>query len=259
MDTNIKSFAESAKGFTKSPLGIIALFIVLVYGFASIVVSFGKNLQNNVEPLIYFLVIFPVIVFFGFLWLVAKHHNKLYGPSDFKDEDNFVKMQMSTAMSLAAATAKQPDSTANTEVSHKQLEKILELVSVTSKREKVNRFKNRILWVDDRPENNIYERRAFESQGINFSLALNTREALDLLENNDYAAIISDMGRKEGPQEGYVLLDKIRKDGNKTPFFIYAGSNATEHKQMAKSKGAQGTTNRADELYKMVMDMVTNN
>jgi len=177
MDTNIKGFAESAKGFTKSPLGIIALFIVLVYGFASIVVSFGKNLQNNVEPLIYFLVIFPVIVFFGFLWLVAKHHNKLYGPSDFKDEDNFVKMQMSTAMSLAAATAKQPDSTANTEVSHKQLEKILELVSLTSKREKVNKFKNRILWVDDRPENNIYERRAFESQGINFSLALNTREA----------------------------------------------------------------------------------
>jgi len=79
-----------------------------------------------------------------------------------------------------------------------------------------------------------------------------------LLENNDYAAIISDMGRKEGPQEGYVLLDKIRKDGNKTPFFIYAGSNSTEHKQMAKSRGAQGTTNRADELYKIVMDQITN-
>jgi CheY-like chemotaxis protein len=259
MNTNIKGFADSAKGFTKSPLGIIALFIVLVYGFASLVVSFGQNLQNHVEPLIYFLVGFPVLVFFGFLWLVAKHHNKLYGPSDFKDEDNFVKMQMSTAMSLAAATAKQPDSTLNTEVSQKQLEKILELVSRTSKREKVSSSKNRILWVDDRPENNIYERKAFEAQGIDFSLALNTNEALDLLTSNDYVAIISDMGRKEGAQEGYVLLDKVRKSGIDTPFFIYAGSNAPEHKQMARERGAQGSTNRADELYKMVMDRITNN
>jgi Response regulator containing CheY-like receiver, AAA-type ATPase, and DNA-binding domains len=257
METNIKSFAESAKGFTKSPLGIIALFIVLVYGFASIVVSLGKNLENNATPLIYFLVLFPVIVFFGFLWLVAKHHNKLYGPSDFKDEDNFIKMQMSTAVLLAAATAKQPNSTINTEVSQKQIEKILELVLRTSQREKVSRFKNKILWVDDRPENNIYERKAFEAQGIGFSLALNTDEAIELLESNAYAAIISDMGRKEGPQEGYVLLDKIRKSGNKIPFFIYARSNAPEYKQMAKERGAQGSTDRADELYKMVMDRIT--
>lgn len=257
MDNNTKSFAESAKGFTKSPLGIIALFIVLVYGFASLVVSFGKNLNNNVEPLIYFLVIFPVIVFSGFLWLVAKHHKKLYGPSDFKDEDNFLKMQM-TAMSLAAATAKPSNSTDNTEFSEKHLEKILELVSRTSKREKINNLENKILWVDDRPENNVYERKAFEAQGIDFSIALSTEKAMQLLESNRYAAIISDMGRKEGPQEGYVLLDKIRKIGIKTPFFIYAGSNAPEHKKMAIERDAQGTTNRADELYRMVMDAITN-
>jgi CheY-like chemotaxis protein len=256
METNIKDFSESAKGFTKSPLGIIALFIVLVYGFASIVVSFGNNLENNVTPLIYFLVLFPILVFFGFLWLVAKHHNKLYGPSDFKDEDNFLKMQLSTAVSLGVATAKTPDYSTDSNVSQKQIEKILELVSRTSQRENVRKFNNKILWVDDRPQNNIYERKAFEAQGITFSLASNTNEAIELLEGNNYAAIISDMGRQEGPQEGYVLLDKIRKIGNKTPFFIYAGSNSPEHKQLAKERGAQGTTNRADELYKMVMDNI---
>ena len=94
-------FAESALGFTKSPLGIIALFIVLVYGFASLVVGLGDGLSENVVPLIYFMVFFPVLVFIGFLWLVAKHHNKLYGPSDFKNEDNFIKAQMATAASLA--------------------------------------------------------------------------------------------------------------------------------------------------------------
>ncbi|MBI0439894.1 hypothetical protein F7100_16935, partial [Dickeya dianthicola] len=53
-------FAESAKGFTKSPLGIIALFIVLVYGFASLVVGLGSGLLEHVVPLIYFMVFFPV-------------------------------------------------------------------------------------------------------------------------------------------------------------------------------------------------------
>jgi hypothetical protein len=257
MSTDTKGFAESAKGFTKSPLGIIALFIVLVYGFASLVVSFGKNIGDNATPLIYFMVLFPVLVFFGFLWLVANHHRKLYGPSDFKDEDNFIKVQMSTAMSLAAASAKQPENDTNPELSEKHLEKILELVNRTSQREKIKSSKNRIIWVDDRPENNIYERKAFEAQGIEFSLALSTDEALELMESNEYVAIISDMGRKEGTQEGYKLLEEVRNLGDDTPFFIYAGSRSPEHKKMAKERGAQGTTNRADELYKMVMDTVT--
>ncbi|MBX9264597.1 response regulator, partial [Klebsiella pneumoniae] len=97
-----EKFAETAIGFTKSPLGIIALFIVLVYGFASFVVGFGNGLSEHIAPLIYFMVFFPVIVFLGFLWLVAKHHNKLYGPSDFKDENNFLRAQIATAASLTA-------------------------------------------------------------------------------------------------------------------------------------------------------------
>ncbi len=258
MATTVKSFADSAKGFTKSPLGIIALFIVLVYGFATLAVSFGDNLKEHIAPLIYFLVFFPVVVFFGFLWLVAKHHDKIYGPSDFKNEENFLKMKMSAVASLAAATAKQPDGQNNFET-QKQLESIVELVSKTSstdKKQKSEKWRSRILWVDDRPENNVYERQAFETQGIEFSLALSTNEALTILNDNKYAAIISDMGRKEGPQEGYVLLDKLRQSGNQTPFFIYAGSNLPEHKKMARERGAQGSTNRAQELFEMVMNVI---
>ena len=108
MATEVKNFAESAKGFTKSPLGIIALFIVLVYGFATLAVSFGDHLKDSIVLLVCFLVFFPVIVFFGFLWLVSKHHDKIYGPSDFRNEDNFFKMKMSTVAHLAAAAANQP-------------------------------------------------------------------------------------------------------------------------------------------------------
>ncbi len=43
---------------------------------------------------------------------------------------------------------------------------------------------------------------------------------------------------------------------DKMPFFIYAGSNIMEHKKMALEEWAQGTTNNAQELYKMVMTKI---
>ena len=254
---SVKDFADSAKGFTKSPLGIIALFIVLVYGFASLVVGFGQeNLNEHIAPLVYFMVLFPVVVFFGFLWLVAKHHKKLYGPSDFKDEENFLKTQLSSAVSLAAAISKQPDG--GGDLNKIQLDEIVELVSKTTQKPSTEKWKNRILWVDDRPNNNVHERQAFEDQGLHFKLALSTDEAVEILKDEKFAAIISDMGRKEGPQEGYVLLDKIRNSGDKTPFVIYAGSNLPEHKRMARERGALGSTNRAQELFQLVMNAVHN-
>ncbi|WP_447864019.1 response regulator [Kluyvera sichuanensis] len=251
-----EQFTKTAVGFTKSPLGIIALFIALVYGFASFVVGFGNGLSEHIAPLIYFMVLFPVIVFLGFLWLVAKHHNKLYGPSDFKDEDNFLRAQIATAASLVAATAKQPEN--STEITEAQLRKIINVVSNAKRQSKHEKWRNRILWVDDQPDHNVYERQAFEAQGIEFDLARSTDGALELLKTNKFAAIISDMGRKEGAQEGYVLLEKLRAMGDKTPFMIYASSNLPEHKRMARERGAIGSTNRAEELFQTVMGAITN-
>lgn len=260
MNTDFKDFHTSALGFTRSPLGIIALFIVLIYGFATLSVTFGDNLKEYIALLVYFLILFPVFVFIGFLWLVSKHHDKIYGPSDFKNEDNFIKMKMSSAASLAVATVSQSKEIQKEKDIQEQIDSIIEMVSKTTFNNKESystyEWKKRILWVDDRPENNIYERHAFESQGLSFSLALSTKEALEILKNNKYAAIISDMERKEGDQEGYVLLDKIRKMKNQTPFFIYASSNLPAHKRLAQEKGVQGSTNSAQELFEMVMNVV---
>ncbi len=252
---NPEKFATSAMGFTKNPLGIIALFIVLVYGFASLVVGFGNELSEHVIPLIYFMVFFPVLVFVGFLWLVARHYNKLYGPSDYQDEDNFIKAQAVTAVSLTAATSKQSEN--NDGITENQLHAIVNVTSGTKIKNAYGKSRNRILWVDDRPENNIYERRAFEAQGIEFSLALSTNEAIELLKTNKFSAIISDMGRKEGPQEGYVLLEKMKLIDDKTPFMIYAGSNLPEHKKMARERGAIGSTGKAEELFQIIMSIIS--
>lgn len=112
-----------------------------------------------------------------------------------------------------------------------------------------------VLWVDDRPENNHYSLARFKKAGLRFTLAKNTATALDLLNRYKFAAVISDMGRKEGPREGYVLLDAMRGDGDLTPFFIYAGSNAVAHRLEAESHGAQGSTNDDADLLQMVLEV----
>jgi hypothetical protein len=55
MDESFKTFSDTAKGLAKNPLGVIALFIVLVYGFASLVTAFGSSFSASERiPLIYF-------------------------------------------------------------------------------------------------------------------------------------------------------------------------------------------------------------
>jgi hypothetical protein len=77
-------FGETARGLAHNPLGIIALFIVLVYGFASLVVGIGANLDPaSTIVLVWFMVLFPVLVLGVFAWLVSRHHWKLYSPRDY--------------------------------------------------------------------------------------------------------------------------------------------------------------------------------
>lgn len=109
------------------------------------------------------------------------------------------------------------------------------------------------LWVDDRPDNNIYERQSLEALGIRFVLATSTDEALERIATQRFDVVISDMGRPPDPQAGYTLLERLRESGNRTPFVIYAGSDAAEHRAEARRRGAIGSTNRANELFRYVL------
>lgn len=250
-------FGDVAQKLARNPLGIIALFIVLVYGFAALVTGFsGSFTPGERLPLIYFMIIFPVLVLGVFGWLVSRHSNKLFAPSDFRNEDNYVRALTATA-SLTAASAKSDSGATATEI-YSVVESVREVSAGTQQSRDRTHWRNQILWVDDRPANNINERGAFEAMGINFTLALSTDEAMASISKRRFAAIISDMGRKEGPREGYVLLDKLRASGDQTPLFFYAGSNSPEHKQEAIEHGGQGSTNNPQELFRMVMRAVLN-
>lgn len=111
----------------------------------------------------------------------------------------------------------------------------------------------RVLWVDDRPDNNRYERQALEALGITIKLSTSTDEALNALHRDAFDLVISDMGRPGDQQAGYSLLEAMRERGDETPFVIYASSNKAEHRAEARRRGAAGSTNSAQELLQMVV------
>ena len=115
-----------------------------------------------------------------------------------------------------------------------------------------------VLWVDDQPQNNAAERRTLAAFGILTTSVHSTRQAMAQLKSWRFAAIISDMGRWEGPTEGYELLDQVRGLGIKTPFFIYAGSKQPEHVREALARGANGCTNEHRALVELVRAAVAN-
>lgn len=113
-----------------------------------------------------------------------------------------------------------------------------------------------VLWVDDQPHSNLYERRALEVLGVRVIVATSTEEALRLLGNRSFDMIISDMGRPGDARAGYTLLDHLRSTGDRTPFFIYASSGAPEHIRESREHGAIGCTNQADELVEVVTSTI---
>lgn len=83
---------EGMKGLTKNPLGILAVFLGVLYGVAGLLLGVdSKPLTDSNQTIITWLVFtFPFVSLFVFAWLVAKHHTKLYGPRDYRSDKSFL-------------------------------------------------------------------------------------------------------------------------------------------------------------------------
>ncbi|MNK82065.1 Sensor histidine kinase RcsC [compost metagenome] len=163
------------------------------------------------------------------------------------------RQQVEATAALVAATASRPaneqgPSTAN--VAKEAVKLVQEEVTPRLLR-KASR--SLILWVDDHPENNIYERQSLEALGIEFILARTTEDAIERSQPGKFVAIISDMGRPSDPRAGYTLLEKLRASGDQTPYIIYTGSNSAGRRAEARKQGALGSTNRPQELFEYVL------
>ena len=74
-------------------MGIIGLFISLVYALAVIVAGFSASLSTGQRwLLIVFVVAFPFVMLYVFQDLVKHYHTNLYSPKDYERPEDFVKV-----------------------------------------------------------------------------------------------------------------------------------------------------------------------
>ena len=169
-----------------------------------------------------------------------------------------VKRQVEVVNNLALAESQYTETQGSEKVGMKiKTKEVLHTVNkvITSKTVQ-NVAGARVLWVDDNPSNNTYERRALEALGLQFMLSTSTEDALEKLRSESYDVIISDMGRPPDSRAGYTLLGQLQKCNVFTPFIIYAGSNRPDHKAETIKRGGFGTTNNPQELFQLVIDAI---
>lgn len=169
-------------------------------------------------------------------------------------EASLKRKQAEVVAALSAAAASKPDEDKTGESVAKEAMIAADVVAeVVTPRALRRASRSTVLWVDDNPHNNSYERQALEAIGVSFVLAKSTDEGLKKISKQRFDAIISDMGRPPDSRAGYTLLDKLRSSGDQTPFIIYAGSRDPEHVAESRRHGAMGCTNNANELFEMVL------
>lgn len=162
--------------------------------------------------------------------------------------------QREIVASLTAAAASRLNEKKTPESIKKDAQEAFEIVGDTVNARLIRRAsRSEVLWVDDIPANNAFERQSLEALGISFILSTSTEEALQELERRSFDVIISDMGRPPDSKAGYTLLEAVKTRGIRTPVIIYASSRAPEHVAEAKRRGAFGCTNRANELFEMTL------
>jgi CheY-like chemotaxis protein len=114
----------------------------------------------------------------------------------------------------------------------------------------------KVLWVDDNPDNNRYEREALAQLGLQFVIATSNGEALQQLRSQVFNAVITDFARKDDPEGGYTLLAEVKKTSPALPLIIYTGSFTAKQESEAKGRGAYGETNSPVSLFELVIDAI---
>ena len=114
----------------------------------------------------------------------------------------------------------------------------------------------RVLWVDDNPANNEYERSVLRPEGMIFDNVVSSTEAIEQIRMSSYDLVITDLGRRwssdASQQAGRDLLRHPAIKNGGPPVVVYAGRNAVKHRDELVQLGAFGVSASREELFEQV-------
>ena len=246
MFSAIASLAKAAVGLSRGPVGVLIFLLLYPLCFAPLLLG---DFLAPVERLMVlaFMLIMPFVVLGILVWLVVSKSQVLFGG------DVFLQLQLATLLGAAGAQQAKGGPRPSPEDIARSLDALGPLGELSVK---PRPYPLRLLWVDDSPESTAYERHAFEKLGLECVAVETTADALALLEARSWALVISDMGRREGPREGYVLLNAMRERGDDTPLVFFTAGVRPEHHVETRAHGGQGCTDDSRELFGMVVALL---
>lgn len=107
----------------------------------------------------------------------------------------------------------------------------------------------RLLWIDDRPDNNLNEIKLFEEAGARVDTQLTSAAAEAAIMQVTFDLIISDIDREGTAKEGLRFADHLAEVRNSPPLVFYVA-----HALRPAPVSAFGITDRPDELVHLVLD-----
>jgi len=108
----------------------------------------------------------------------------------------------------------------------------------------------RLLWVDDHPENNAWERELFRSLGVVIVPVESTRSALACLQTETFDLVLSDIRRDDDSTDGVEGATQIHAAKPTVPILFYV-----QHLTNPRvPEPASGITDEPNELLHLVLD-----
>ena len=123
--------------------------------------------------------------------------------------------------------------------------------------------KRKVLFVDDNKLLRTQTKINLESSGYDFEVdtASSVSEALGLIEEEEYEAIISDYLMEE--RDGLDLLEEVREEKEDIPFIMFTGRGDEEVAQRALNLGADryirkkgDAISQYDKLAKVLLELI---
>lgn len=107
-----------------------------------------------------------------------------------------------------------------------------------------------VLWIDDHPENNRWERSMLRAFSVHVTSVETTRSAMACLQTEAFDVVVSDIAREGRSDEGVRALAEFSVRAPGLPILLYVGYLNSD----SVPRGAFGITNDPNELLHLLLD-----
>jgi CheY-like chemotaxis protein len=113
----------------------------------------------------------------------------------------------------------------------------------------------RILWVDDKPDQNLYETLALERLGLAITKATSSHAAFSYLAAQNYSVVITDLGRPGDTCAGPDFVRELNKRFPRVQVVVYTFGAAIPVDELSRSGASAVVTTPQDLLVAVVQEL----